>query len=109
LFCPECGDEFRTGYSVCPDCGVSLISQRPVRGVSTAEAEEFVTVATFENQIEASVARGALEAEGIPTFVPIEVRGSYNVSRPYSPWAELKVRAGDRDRAIQVLKRAGHQ
>src|SRR5207245_2707500 len=97
------------GFSVCPDCAVSLVSQPPVREASTADAEELVTVATFENQIEASVARGALEAEGIPAFVPIEVRGSYNVSRPYSPWAELRVRADDRDRAIEMLKRAGHQ
>ncbi len=32
--------------------------------------EDLVTVATFENTVETSVARGALEAAGIPAFVP---------------------------------------
>ena len=107
MFCPKCGDEFRPGFSVCPDCRVSLVSQRA--SPEDQATEEFVTVATFENQTEASVAKGALEAEGIPAFVPLEVPGSYNVSRPYAPWAELKVRPSDQDRAIEMLKRAGHR
>ena len=108
MFCPKCGDEFRPGVSVCPDCGISLASQRALP--EEQAAEEFVTVATFENQIAASLARGALEAQGIPAFVPSEVPGSYNLNRPVpSPWAELKVRASDQDRAIAMLKRAGHR
>jgi putative signal transducing protein len=73
--------------------------------------EELVTVATFESTVEASVARGALEAAGIPAFVPGETVGVFALSRSVPPgsWAELKVRPGDRERAVKVLKQAGHR
>jgi Putative prokaryotic signal transducing protein len=108
VFCPKCGDEFREGYSVCPDCDVSLVYQLPEQ--REPPSEEFVTVATFENQIEASVARGALEAAGISAFVPEETR-MFGINRSvlHQPWAELKVKASDRDRAVEALSAAGHR
>jgi hypothetical protein len=73
--------------------------------------EELITIATFENTLEAAVARGALEAQGIPAFVPGETTGVFAVNRSVPPgtWAELKVRPGDRKRAVKALKRAGHR
>jgi hypothetical protein len=69
--------------------------------------EALVTVATFETELEASLARGALEAIGIPALVPGETRGSFKglysgigLSRP-----ELKVFESDRDRALVELQR----
>lgn len=104
MFCPKCGDEFREGFYVCPDCDASLVNRLPEREERPPE-EEFVTVATFENQIEASVARGALEAAGIRALVPEETR-MFGLNRTVlnQPWAELKVKASDRDRAVEVLK-----
>ncbi len=74
-------------------------------------SEELITVATFENTLEAAIARGALEAEGIPAFVPRETVGVFapNRSAPPASWAELKVRPQDRERAVEALKRAGHR
>jgi len=109
LLCPKCGDEFQPGFSVCPDCEVSLVSHRPEQ--KEPLADELVTVATFENQVEASVARGALEAEGIPAFVPEEHVGSFALNRsvPQLTWSELKVRPSDRNHAVEILRRAGHR
>src|SRR5262249_17534297 len=105
---PRCGDEFRPGFSICPDCEVSLVSQLPEQ--NEPPDEEFVTVATFENQIEASVARGALEAAGIHAFVPEETRlFGLNRSVLHQSWAELKVKASDHDRALEALRAAGHR
>src|SRR5215813_10698787 len=100
MFCPQCGDEFRPGFTVCPDCEVSLVSQPPQQ--EEQPNGELVTVATFENQLEASVARGALEAEGIPAFVPEEHRGLFALDRSVAQqtWAELKVRPSDVSRAV---------
>ena len=108
MFCPKCSDEFRASISICPACDVPLVNQLPKQ--KQAVAEEFVTVATFENQIEASVARGALEAAGIRAFVPEENRMfGLNRSVLHQPWAELKVKASDHDRAIKALRGAGHR
>jgi hypothetical protein len=29
VICPSCGDEFREGFAVCPDCGIALIAELP--------------------------------------------------------------------------------
>ena len=112
MFCPKCGDEFVAGISVCPDCALSLVDRLPSRDErEPEEGDEFVTVATFPNLFEASVARGALEADGLPALVPSENIGAFGPDRTGTceAWVELKVRTIDRDRAVEVLKHAGHQ
>ena len=68
--------------------------------------EPLVTIATFETELEASFARGALESIGIPALVPGEssgaIQGMY-VGR--SARAELQVFESDRDRAVVELRR----
>ena len=68
--------------------------------------EALVTIAAFDTELEASFARGALEAMGIRALVPGESSGSF--SGPYgggSHQAELKVFESDRDRALVELRR----
>jgi hypothetical protein len=72
-------------------------------------ADDLVTVATFANTLEASLARGALEAVGIPALVPGEALGSFSRNRGGAPLTELQVRSTDRERAIAELKRLGHR
>jgi hypothetical protein len=68
--------------------------------------ESLVTIASFETELEASFARGALEAIGISAIVPGEWSGSFTGMYRGSPHrAELKVFASDRDRAIVELRR----
>jgi len=75
----------------------------------TADDDALVTVATFGNSIEASLARGALEAAGIPAFVPGEALGTFSPNRGGLPVATLQVRVEDVERAIEELKRIGHR
>ena len=56
-----------------------------------ARDEPLVTIATFETELEASFARGALGAIGISALVPHR--------------AELQVFESDRDRALVELRR----
>jgi uncharacterized Zn finger protein (UPF0148 family) len=59
LFCPKCGDEFRPGFAVCPDCEVALVTRR--REHEESSVAELVTIATFENNVDASVAKVRLK------------------------------------------------
>lgn len=69
--------------------------------------EALITIATFETETEASLARGALEAIGIRALVPGEssgsFRGMYAGGGPSA--AELKVFESDRERAVVELHR----
>ena len=67
--------------------------------------EPIVTVATFDTEFEASLARGALEAIGIQAMVPGEAFGNYaRRGRPFNG-VELKVFESDRARAQVELRR----
>ena len=68
--------------------------------------ESLVTIASFETELEASFARGALEAIGISALVPGEWSGSFTgMYRGLPHRAELKVFESDRDRAVVELRR----
>ena len=70
-------------------------------------SEALITIATFETEVEASLARGALEAIGIRALVPGESSGSFHGmygGGSTSP-AKLQVFESDRDRAVVELRR----
>ena len=67
--------------------------------------EPIVTVATFETEFEASLARGALEAIGIQAMVPGEAFGTYGRRVRGFTAIELKVFESDRERAAVELRR----
>ena len=110
MYCLQCGDEFVAGITACPDCEVPLVNELPRAESEPPEAEELVTVATFRNLFDASVARGALESAGIPAFVPGENMGSFALDRTGAgrDWVEMKVSPTDRGRALEILRKAGH-
>lgn len=78
--------------------------------------EPSVTIASFATSFEASLARGALEAVGIPALVPDEALGTFSLHRGavgglplgtgggIGPCA-LQVFESDRDRAVAELRR----
>ncbi len=71
------------------------------------ENDALVTIATFETELEASFARGALEAVGISALVPAESQGMFSglYGRTGLGRTELKVFEPDRDRALVELRR----
>jgi hypothetical protein len=69
----------------------------------TGHNEELVTVATFPEPMEATVARSALEAAGIDAYLRGEVANSMV---PVAFAAELQVRAEDEAAAREVLQSA---
>jgi hypothetical protein len=68
--------------------------------------EALVTIATFDTELEASFARGALQAVGIPALVPGEWGGSFSgLYGPPRAKGELQVFECDRERAVVELRR----
>jgi hypothetical protein len=67
--------------------------------------ERIVTIATFSNIVEATLARGALEAIGIRCLVPGESQGSFSRYRGAPETAVLQVFEHDRERAVTELRR----
>jgi len=68
--------------------------------------DALVTIATFDTELEASFARGALEAIGISALVPGEWSGSFTgMYRGLPHQTMLQVFESDRDRAVVELRR----
>ena len=70
--------------------------------------EALVTIAVFDTEFEASLARGALESIGIPALVPGERGGSFAglyAGRLPGKTTPLQVFESDRDRALIELRR----
>jgi hypothetical protein len=67
--------------------------------------ERLITIARFKTSFEASVLRGALEAIGIPAFVPGEAQGSFSRNRGNVPQAEVQVFESDHSRAVAEVRR----
>lgn len=66
MFCPECGGEYRSGFTRCVDCGVALTAWPP----RAAPAEEphpadLVTVFSSSNPALIPLAKSLLESAGI--------------------------------------------
>jgi hypothetical protein len=61
-WCPECGAEYREGYTQCSECQVALVDTPPA---SVAAAPGLVEVRAFESLEQAELAQGLLETNGI--------------------------------------------
>lgn len=104
MFCPQCGDEFRPGFTECPDCMVSLVRELPSEEDETAV---LVEVARYDTPDEAVNAREALEAEGISAIVPEPPEpGSLLMSSgtPARAPVPVLVLKENRERAVEILK-----
>lgn len=71
MFCPECGGEYREGFTHCADCDVDLVASLP----PSPEVSDsgLVTVLETDDPAELALAESLLQEAGIP-FVK---RGDY--------------------------------
>jgi hypothetical protein len=111
MFCPRCKAEYRVGFIKCSDCNVALVEHLPVEKPRPEDFRRFesdrfepeadlIVIRTYQNAIEADLAKGALEAAGIPSVL------SESVSRQYISLAlpiQLLVLSEDADDAEKIL------
>lgn len=67
MFCPECGYEYRDGFTVCPDCDVALSNEPPVSDDGPVYAEYVEVLDTF-NPFDIAIIKSMLDAEGIEYY-----------------------------------------
>lgn len=69
MFCPECQYEFHDWVDECNRCKIALVPS--IKTVIPIEFE-LVTIATFDNSVDAYLNKSKLEANGIQTFIEDE-------------------------------------
>lgn len=62
MFCPECGTEYREGFTACADCKVDLVDEPP----PPPSSGELVTVLETHDRGLILVAKSILEGADIP-------------------------------------------
>ena len=67
MFCPNCGAEYREGFSVCSACNVPLVEELPEQ--EEPEYIKFVTIYVTGDPAFIALAKSILESEGIKYFI----------------------------------------
>jgi len=66
MFCPQCGSEYREGFTMCVDCDAALVDRPPAADL--APDDPFVTVLETGDPGLLALAHSLLEADGIPSL-----------------------------------------
>lgn len=71
MYCPECGLEYRDGFTECSDCHVLLIAGTAPKEAATPFDPTLGLVVVLESndRVQLALAKGLLEDAGIPFFV----------------------------------------
>ena len=68
MYCPQCGCEYRDGFSECADCRVSLLAGTPPQKTGDP-ALDLVVVLETNDSFQLALVKGLLEEAGIPFFI----------------------------------------
>ena len=105
MFCPQCKAEYRAGFTKCSDCDVELVNQLPAEPQPLSETDhpQLVVVRTYTSNVEADVARTALEAAGIESMVTSDDEGRQSPGLGFTRGTALLVRSEDVKDADEIL------
>ncbi len=120
MWCPNCGSEYRSGYTHCSDCGHELVREPPE--VVEPEVDqrppfdphaigpELVEIGSYGGRLEGEMIRSLLRGSGIESMLTGD--GTiYTEAYPLTvgPLSQVKVlvRPEDEERAREVILTAG--
>ena len=115
MFCPRCKAEYRVGFFRCSNCDVELVDHLPVDVPASqprqdvprrfdAEEIELVVIRTYQNGLDADLAKTVLEAAGIESMIRgDDTARRYYVGLPFDQRIELVVRSEDAEDAEKIL------
>ena len=105
MFCPKCGYEYQEGFRKCSDCGTDLVTDLPPTKADEEPEKPFVPLYSPNDELELSMLRGLLDADGIRYFVLNDYFGSMRVG-PQIDLVNKKtimVAPEDHDRAKDII------
>lgn len=103
MFCPQCGTEYRSGFTRCSDCNVELVASRPVQRTRDSGP---VTVWRGDDPVAFSAAMAALQAAEIPTQ-KLALHDQFTEIAAIQPGDfEILVRPEDAARAANAIREA---
>jgi hypothetical protein len=107
MFCPDCGAEFREGFTECSDCHIPLVWELPTE--RPAVPLECVTVFEGDDPLMIGAMKGLLEQAGIPVYVlGDEIGARYALVAEYiHPWRKVQVARDREAEARALLERFG--
>jgi len=108
MYCPECGVEYRAGFTECADCHVGLVEQLPPPTEVPSPDLELVRILEGNNQVVEAVAKMVLEEAGIPFYMEGEEVGvSMSVIDPHIyRWWGIQVARDHEGEARKLLDEA---
>jgi hypothetical protein len=105
MFCPNCGTEYREGFSKCSDCGSNLVDAPPPPENDKIPEKPLIALYSPNDELELSMIRGLLDADEIRYFVLNDYFGSMRVG-PQIDLVNKKtimIAPEDHDRAKEVI------
>jgi predicted NUDIX family phosphoesterase len=104
VYCPECGIEYREGFTECFDCHVPLEAGSPPREDAEFDPSmDLVVVLETNDRVQLALAKGVLEEAGIPYYVLGQIAGLVNDVDGFTrKWSRLQV-ARDREMEAREL------
>jgi hypothetical protein len=83
-YCADCQFEYREGITTCPDCGRPLVNRLTPTTGATSPDQSWIAVCDIPNDLNSSLARGALESRNIPSIVMSSTFKAYGVDSQYT-------------------------
>jgi hypothetical protein len=98
MFCPECGVEYREGFTLCSDCNVELVAILPEE---FPQYIEYIEVASTFSQSEIAFLKSLLDSVGITYYFKSEI---FTRVDPLIQSSRLMIAKDDIQKAIELLK-----